>query len=431
MGAPHTREKILANVAKPRGSFWKTSQLAAKLLIGTRGEATDAQIARFIDHMFEGDPLADAVASWMLDVGVGRGRKAFELAVREGIAAVPDASEALRALFASVDAEPMWLDEALLLEGQRAVQRSGLLMPTILGDVTLVGGYLTMGAMNKSLVATGALEQGSSSRRLYETLGWWLDVTGDHGLDRDGPGFASTLHVRVMHALVRARVGADPTWRADEWGVPLSQAHLAATNQAFGVAFITLARAFGVRYSRREREAMMHLWRYAGFLMGVREDLCCATEREAFRLIAMSTATSPPPDEDAAKLAAGYLDAELDFRAVMPRAKAMQALGGALTWLATRSRIGTLRALLGPSDAAALALPPAGAAIVLPVLLAAATHASQVALAAVPGSRALEARVGRRIHLGMRAMSGFRGPVAYAPYEHREGADRLPVRPHA
>jgi len=413
------RRRILANRSKRPGSFWTLSEFIARFLIGRDTAPTEAQYERFVDAMFEGDPLADKVAEWMLEHGVARSLRVLDRAIREGIDAVESPPDVLRAFFAAVDRKPAWVDDAMLLAGQRAMQRTGVLMPYILGDITLVGGYLTMSAMNKSLVATGALGPGGSERRLMETLSWWLDVTGDHGLDRNGPGFSSTVKVRVMHALVRARLSKSPDWRFEEWGAPISQAHVATTNQAFAVAYITLARAFGIRYSRDERRAMMHLFRYAGFLIGVREDLCCSSEVEGFRLIRMSTETSPPPDEDAARLAEGYFAAELAFGHLLPPSPGVQALARVATWLSTRSRIGTLRFLLGPSDSKALRLPPAGIAVLFPVLLAGATVTAQAATSVIPGARALESRLGRRIHLGVKRLSPQSGESTYMPYEHR------------
>ncbi|MDI3289927.1 oxygenase MpaB family protein [Polyangium sp. 15x6] len=433
MQGDHPRGRILANIAKPAGSFWKTSKLTARILIGRQAEPTQEQYEQFVDLMFEGDPLGDAVAAWMLKEGVGRSMKTFDHALRHGIASIESPPEPLRTLFEQVDRRPLWLDKQMLLAGQRAAQRAGALMPYILGDLALVGGYVTMGAMNKSLVATGALAPGGSARRLYETLCWWLDVTGDHGLERYAPGFISTVKVRVMHALVRIRLSRDPSWRFEAWGAPLSQAHLATTNQAFASAYITLARGFGVRYSASEIESIMHLFRYAGLLMGVREEYCCATVREGFRLITMSHATSPPPDEDAVKLAEGYFEGGLDFRTRMPKWPPMQTLGGALSRLFLQSRIGTLRALLGEHDADLLKIPPAGISKAFPAVLLGTTLAAQAATSFLPDARALQARIGRRIQLGIKEMSplGGEGPISYQPYEHREGAERRAMRPHA
>ncbi len=432
MQQDHPKGRILANIAKPAGSFWKTSQLSARILIGKQEEPTEDQYAQFVDLMFEGDPLADAVAEWMLADGVGRSMKTFDRALKNGIASIENPPEALTALFAQVDRKPLWLEDEMVLAGQRAVQRAGALMPYILGDVSLVGGYLTMAAMNKSLVATGALKPGNSAKRLFETLSWWLDVTGDHGLDRYAPGFISTVKVRVMHSLVRVRLSRDPKWRFDEWGTPLSQAHMATTNQGFASAYITLARAFGLRYSAYEIESIMHLWRYAGLLMGVREEYCCSTVREGFRLIAMSAATSPPPDEDAVQLAAGYFEAGPDFRSRMPKWPPMQALGDTLSRLSLQSRIGTIRAILGKHDADILNIPPAGISMAFPVVLFGTTVAAQALTSVIPNSRALEARIGRRIQVGMKEMSPIaEGPISYKPYEHREGAEQRPMRPHA
>ncbi|MBC7173040.1 MAG: DUF2236 domain-containing protein, partial [Polyangiaceae bacterium] len=181
----------------------------------------------------------------------------------------------------------------------------------------------------------------------------------------------------------------------------------------------------------REREAIMHLWRYCGFLMGVREEYCCATEREGFRLIAMSVGTSPPPDDDARQLAEGYFEAAFEFGTVFPKSEPMQALARSLTRLSTQSRVGTLRLLLGPRDSRALNLPPAGVSMAFPFLLGAATVATQSVSRFIPGAREREARIGRRIHLGIKGLRGQVEPLAYQPYEHREGDERRAPRSFA
>lgn len=265
-------------------------------------------------------------------------------------------------------------------------------------------------------------------RRLHETLCWWLDVTAIGGLDRFSAGFASTLKVRVMHSVVRLKLSKDPKWRFEEWGAPLSQAHLATTNQAFATAYITLARAFGIRYSREEREAMMHLWRYAGFLMGVDDAHHCSTEREGFRLIWLSTETAPPPDEDAARLAEGYFEAQFDFGRLLPPSKPIQALAELAARVSTRTRVGTLRFVVGPSDSRALRLPPAGLGVLFPIVLAGSTHMSQALAAWVPGSRAFEARIGRRIHEAIRELAPSSPSARFTPYEHRSGHEHVAPR---
>lgn len=51
-----------------------------------------------------------------------------------------------------------------------------------------------------------------------------------------------------------------------------------------------------------ESEAVIHQWRYAGYLMGVTSELLPATEREARLLWERSLATQGEPDEDSVRL---------------------------------------------------------------------------------------------------------------------------------
>src|SRR5262249_11935806 len=51
-----------------------------------------------------------------------------------------------------------------------------------------------------------------------------------------------------------------------------------------------------------EREALMQLWRYSGYLSGVAPELLCATESEARRMLEMVLELEGPPDDDSRAL---------------------------------------------------------------------------------------------------------------------------------
>jgi hypothetical protein len=231
---------------------------------------------------------------------MGQAMPLFETALSGGIEAVPDAPAPLRAFFATLDRRPAWVNDALLREGARASHLSGLTGMRVLRDLGLMGGYLAS-AINRTLILTGALERGAQ-RRLAETTKWWLDCTEEGGLARSGEGFRSTVRVRVMHALIRRRVAAQPSWEPAEWGVPVNQADMHATYLAFSVVFLFGQRLMGIPLKEAEAEAVMHLWRYIGWLMGVQEQWLCTTELDGRVALYQSLLSQAPPDESSRQL---------------------------------------------------------------------------------------------------------------------------------
>lgn len=263
-------------------------------VLGRNPAPTREEYDRLIAALWEGDPLMDAVLDWMYEAGMAQARPLFERALEEGIEAVPDAPAPLRAFFAEVDREPDWLDRELLERGVRFVHRTGLAGPYILRDFALMGGYLLSG-FNHTLVLTGALHKGAA-RRIAETGKWWMDCTEPEGLRRFGPGFRTTVRVRMVHALVRRNLPDRPEWDNLQWGLPVNQVDMAATYLAFCVVMLFGVRALGVPVSREDSLAVMHLWKYACWLMGVDERWLVDTERDGLVLLYQTWMTQSPPD---------------------------------------------------------------------------------------------------------------------------------------
>ena len=87
---------------------------------------------------------------------------------------------------------------------------------------------------------------------------------------------------RIMHAVV-GHAHRD-TWDVERWGLPINDADQAATLGLFDAVALLGVRSLGVPVSRADSRAVMHLWRYVGWLLGVPADFLVATERERHRL---------------------------------------------------------------------------------------------------------------------------------------------------
>lgn len=249
--------------------------------------------------LLDGDGPADRLVAWMDQEGFRQTRPLFERALNQGIASVADAPAPLRGFFATVDTLPDWADAALLRQGARACQVSGMAGLYALREA-LMAGYQAS-AINKTLILTGALARGAP-RRIAETTKWWVDVTAEGGMDRYSEGFKSTLQVRLIHALVRRQLSGKPEWKHEEWGLPVNQSDMLATNLGFSVLFLIGQRILGVPLRQDEAEAVMHLWRVIGWLMGVEPHWLPKTENEGRVLLYQILLSQAPPDDSSVQL---------------------------------------------------------------------------------------------------------------------------------
>jgi hypothetical protein len=256
-----------------------------------------------------GDAAADQLVEWMMRAGARDTHPLLARAIRDGVDAVPNAPTELRAFFATVESTPDWLDQELLREGARVCHMGGTAGHYVLRDGGLMPGYLAP-AINRTLILTGALQRGPR-RRLAETMKWWLDCTADNGMQRGGPGWQSTLHVRMMHAFVRRRVLASPQWDSEQWGLPVNQTDMAGTYLVFAIAFLLGLRVSGVPITRAEGRAVMHFWRYVCWLIGVDEDWLVNTEAEGRNLLWHIAVSQPEPDETCIQLGQALMNEPL------------------------------------------------------------------------------------------------------------------------
>ncbi len=338
------------------------------------GERAD----QYLDYLFRTDPLADAAVAALAELP--RGRRLLDTALNQGIEAAPEAPPALRDLFAQLDAVPFWVDWDQLDLGGAVYLRSGLFGVLTIGLVSLPLCYSSP-AGNKPLVFSGQLIK-HAARRLGET-GRFVYLSSQPGaLRRFGEGFKTTVKVRLMHAQARRLVRQSGRWNASQWGEPINQAYMAATNLMLSAAFIDGMRSLGLSFTQVEREALMQLWRYSGYLSGVAPELLCVTESEARRMLELVFALDGEPDEDSRAL----------INALMLTA---HALGLKETGWLTQLLYGISYGLIGEERARALGYPRDWRRWIVPVLRPL-IIAMDLIRSITPGGRRLMEAVGAR-----------------------------------
>ncbi len=373
-------------------------RLATRLWSPGDLRADPAQLRRLREFAHAGDPLADDAVAMFGALAPGQGRALFERALIGGIDSISDPPDALVAFFDEVDATPYWVDFDRINRGARAIIRTGVLGMFPLGDMSLMGGYLASRAV-KTLVGTGDLER-QAVLRLAETSTWWIDVTTPGSLQPGGSGVHSALRVRLVHAHVRAAMNRRRDWDYTAWDRPVNQVQTAGTLLLFSLVFVLGTQMLGFRYTRRERDDILHLWRYVGWLMGVDDELLPATEEDGWRLLWLLAVTEFIPDDDSKRLAKALATSHANVGA------GLGPLSGIVGSASVSLHAAISRMLIGKSNADFLGLPNHRITSAAVLGLAAANFAAETARQRLPGATALQERLGSFTRRGYVARLG-------------------------
>jgi ER-bound oxygenase mpaB/B'/Rubber oxygenase, catalytic domain len=198
------------------------------------------------------------------------------------------------------------------------------------------------------------------------------------GMRPGAAGFEMTLKVRLMHAMVRQRLLRGDTWSTTQWGLPVNQLDMQATYLAFSVVHLIALQTTGMWLSRAQREAVMHLWRLIGWVMGVEEGLLCLSEAHGRKTLLHNMLTQAPADEGSVKLGRALMDEPLGRHYTGPLA----AWAGPFN---KARHLSLVRWFVGADGMRALGLPMAWPWY--PLLCLAPLGARSAALLALPGLR--------------------------------------------
>ncbi len=302
---------------------------------------------RYARFYLMADPVADALAEAIAERRVTR--KEVDTALRSGLAALPAPAGELVAFVEAIEAIPAWADFDLMNEGARVYQRLGPAAMFILSAWSLMNGYHSAPAV-KPLMWTRQLDK-MAPRRLAETGRFVIETAEVNGMRRHSEGFRIAAHVRVMHATVRRMILKSGEWNTPAWGLPINQADMAGTTLEFSALVLRGASSMGFLLSKHEQRAIMHLWRYSGFVSGVHPELLAelTTLERTERLAELIYSIQPGPDGDSIALAAA-------LRRV-PESRSRNALEARVADFVMRYHDGLTYAFNGPEIASALHVP--------------------------------------------------------------------------
>jgi hypothetical protein len=200
---------------------------------------------------------------------------------------------------------PGWVDFDVLEQGSRVFRRYAPLQGLVLLCSSLVEGY----AYNKPsqvLVSTGRLQK-DVSRRIYETGQLLHNMVGKGNIRPGSIGHRTVMEVRLIHSSVRQFLWNSGKWDAEKYDQPINQEDMAGTVMEFDFMVARGIGRLGVTLSEEEKSLMQYFWRYAGYVLGVKDALLPASleEQEMLALQLSSHLYSPSPDSE--KLAKALL----------------------------------------------------------------------------------------------------------------------------
>jgi len=98
-----------------------------------------------------------------------------------------------------------------------------------------------------------------------------------------------------------------PDWSNEQWGVPINQCDMVATNLGFSLVFMEGLKRVGLIPTEKEIKGVLHLWKYIGYLLGIPPSYLPDIELEAIATLYKWTITQSAADEDTKALADALL----------------------------------------------------------------------------------------------------------------------------
>ena len=250
----------------------------------------------YILHTTIGDPAADAVAADLEPLPPKQVHTLLASALEHPDQLPPATPESLRELIAESMEVPDWFDEEIARVASRAFLRNSDIVLAGLVGGSIVEGFATL--ISKAFLVRGRiLRQGV--RRLKQNGLHLIEQYLPGGMNPTGDGWKLTIRVRLVHAQSRRLIGLSDEWDHELHGSPMSAATMLLAGSAFSGRLMEHVAALGGDFSREEREAYVHVWRYAGLLIGIPEEVIWDDEASALRAFEVGRICEPRADEDA------------------------------------------------------------------------------------------------------------------------------------
>ena len=242
------------------------------------------------------DPLADRAVAAVYELGeTNQVNTLLSTLISSADRPVADLPQPLQDYLTTSAKLPAWIDPAKVKLGEELFGEWGVSSCSILACASLPECYLMKNGIHV-LAMTQRLQQ-HAQRRVLETAQMIMAVMFPGGLSPNGVGVRTAQKVRLMHAAIRFLIlqqktagGPPPSTLADvmqhevwrpEYGQPINQEDLLFTLMTFSYVGIRSLDQLGANLTDAQKDAYIHCWNVAGYVMGIREELLPANHQEA------------------------------------------------------------------------------------------------------------------------------------------------------
>ena len=259
----------------------------------------------YIEHTTIGDPVLDPIMEELSSLSPAVLHHFIWAGIEQHDEVLRKAPQSLRDFFETLDEPPPWLDYDAFRPGIRAFHANVDLMLTAFVTGVLVEGFSTLIA--KSFGITGRVA--STKRRLQQNNRHMMDIFFPRGLYRENDGWKLSTRIRFVHSRIRILLDKSEDWNHEAWGRPVSAAHLGFAISVFSKRLLEYSLQVGAHLDKEERESVLSVWRYAGYLMGIPETILYTTGAEAEEMYKIGYLCEPAPDADSIAVANGLIQA--------------------------------------------------------------------------------------------------------------------------
>ena len=260
--------------------------------------AVDPEFAdRYIHHALVGDHSADAVVAELAeDCTPAQVHAIIARALANHRNLPRDVPACLRDLIEALAEPPEWFDEQLAGAATRGFLRNSDMVFGGLVGGAIIEGFSTL--ISKSFRIRGRIVD-NGVRRLKQNLLQLVEQYLPGGIQPGGDGWKLSIRIRLIHAAARRLIRPAPEWDASALGTPISAAHILLGAAAFSGRLMQHVQNLGGDFSAEEREGYVHVWRYAGWLMGIPEAILFRDFASSVHAFELGRLCEPPPDDDA------------------------------------------------------------------------------------------------------------------------------------
>lgn len=232
--------------------------------------ADDQKVELFRQLTLMGDPIADAYAAKIPELGFRKVNEMLDQAIEHGIDSVENAPEELKAFVAAVDTAPEWLDYDRVERGARIQRPIAAISGDFIMRVAFMNTYVN-GYQGLPMIITGALTSSSAGKRMAETSSTFKLALLPGAMKRGGEAYRSVLKVRLMHAMVRCNLlNKKDVWDFKVYGVPIPQVDQMGAALVHSYLMAKRAVKKGRGFSEAELD-VVELGRYLAYLLGMHD----------------------------------------------------------------------------------------------------------------------------------------------------------------